>query len=172
LHCALSGARILLLGAGGAAYGVCGPLLDAQPARLVIANRTVEKARVLCEQFRPAHEKVPLEAAGYAELATQSFDVVVNATSAGLAGQMPALPPGIFAPHALAYDMTYGRVTPFLEFASSHGARTSDGLGMLVEQAAESFFVWRGVRPDTAPVIGRLRKSGSESNSVHGTRPR
>jgi shikimate dehydrogenase len=158
LGCALRGARVLLLGAGGAAYGVCGPLLDEHPARLMIANRTVERARVLCERFRPAHENVPLDAASYADLDTQSFDVVINATSAGLAGQMPALAPDVFAPQALAYDMTYGRLTPFLAFASSHGARTSDGLGMLVEQAAESFFIWRGVRPETAPVIARLKR--------------
>ena len=166
LGCALRGARVLLLGAGGAAYGVCGPLLDENPSRLAIANRTVEKARALCERFRPAHENVPLEAAGYPELETQAFDVVINATSAGLVGEMPALP-RVFASGALAYDMTYGRLTPFLEFASRHGVRTSDGLGMLVEQAAESFFIWRGVRPKTAPVIAKLR---SESNFVQRTR--
>jgi shikimate dehydrogenase len=156
LSCTLRGARILLLGAGGAAAGVCGPLLDESPARLVIANRTVEKARALCERFAPAHENIALEACGYAHIG-ERFDVVVNATSAGLRGDMPSLSPDVFATGALAYEMVYGRMTPFLEFASRSGARTADGLGMLVEQAAESFFVWRGVRPTTAPVIARLR---------------
>jgi shikimate dehydrogenase len=157
LGCSLRNARILLLGAGGAASGVCGPLLDERPSRLVIANRTVAKARTLCGRFAPAHADIALEAAGFAQLDAESFDVVVNATSAGLSGAMPALSPLVFAAGALAYDMVYGRVTPFLEFASRSGARVSDGLGMLVEQAAESFFIWRGVRPRTAPVIARLR---------------
>ena len=116
--------------------------------------------------FQACARDVPLEAAGYPELETQAFDVVINATLAGLMGEMPALP-RVFASGALAYDMTYGRLTPFLEFASRHGVRTSDGLGMLVEQAAESFFIWRGVRPETAPVIAKLR---SESNFVRRTR--
>jgi shikimate dehydrogenase len=100
---------------------------------------------------------VALEACGYPQIGTDSFDVVVNATSAGLAGEMPALAPGVFAPGSLAYDMVYGRPTPFLEFAARSGVRAADGLGMLVEQAAESFFIWRGVRPQTGPVIARLR---------------
>ena len=158
LGCVLSGARILLLGAGGAAAGVCGPLLDESPARLVIANRTVEKALSLCERFALAHAASVLDACGYPDLAAASFDVVINATSAGLSGEMPALAPGIFASGALAYEMVYGRMTPFLELASRSGARTADGLGMLVEQAAESFFLWRGVRPHTGPVIARLRE--------------
>ena len=95
----------------------------------------------------------------YEELAGKQFDVVINATSSGLSDEMPPLPPGIFAPGALAYDMMYGRETPFMKFAREHGAAVvSDGLGMLVEQAAESFFIWRGVRPETAPVIAALRK--------------
>lgn len=157
LGCALRDARILLLGAGGAAWGVCGPLLDERPARLVIANRTVDKARALCERFAATHERIAPEAAGYPQLFGQSFDIVVNATSAGLTGAMPALSPHVFASGCLAYEMVYGRQTPFLELAAHSGVRTSDGLGMLVEQAAESFFVWRGVRPSTAPVIARLR---------------
>jgi shikimate dehydrogenase len=157
LGCALCGARILLLGAGGAAYGVCGPLLDERPSRLVIANRTLGKARALCERFAAGHEDIAREAVDYAQLDAERFDVVINATSAGLTGEMPALSPRVFAPGALAYEMVYGRMTPFLEFASRSGARTSDGLGMLVEQAAESFFIWRGVRPQTAPVIASLK---------------
>jgi shikimate dehydrogenase len=159
LGCSLRGARILLLGAGGAAYGVCGPLLDERPSRLVVANRTVEKARTLCERFAAAHEDIALEAAGYSQLDADSFDIVINATSAGLTGAMPALPPRVFAPGVLAYEMVYGRMTSFIEFAARSGARTSDGLGMLVEQAAESFFVWRGVRPQTAAVIASLRRA-------------
>jgi shikimate dehydrogenase len=157
LGCALRGARILLLGAGGAASGVCGPLLDERPSRLVIANRTVAKARALCERFASMRESIVLEASGYAQLTADSFDVVINATSAGLTGEMPTLPSRVFTPGALAYDMVYGRMTPFLQCAAQSGARVSDGLGMLVEQAADSFFIWRGVRPQTSPVIARLR---------------
>ena len=106
--------------------------------------------------FREALSRM-LAACGYGALRGRAFDLVVNATSAGLAGDMPALPAGLFAPGALAYDMTYGRSTPYLDFARASGARAADGLGMLVEQAAESFQVWRGVRPETASVIARLR---------------
>jgi shikimate dehydrogenase len=157
LGCTLKGARILLLGAGGAAYGVCGPLLDAKPARLFVANRTADKALALRERFRSSHGEVGLDAGGYEALPREPFDIVINATSAGLAGEAPPLPHGLFAPRALAYDMVYGRLTPFLEFAKREGAQTADGLGMLVEQAAESFFIWRGVRPQTRPVIALLR---------------
>ena len=148
--------RILLLGAGGAARGVVGPLLEQQPARLVLANRTLDKAQRLAEEFRGA-----LQVTSYAELAGVEFDLIINATSASLSGALPPLPPGVFAPGALAYDMMYGKgETPFLAFARSQGAaRRADGLGMLVEQAAESFFVWRGVRPDGAPVLQLLRQT-------------
>ena len=156
----LRGRRILLMGAGGASYGVCGPLLDEKPAALTVANRTLEKAVALCEHFRELHGGGGvLSASGYEGVAGMRFDVVINATSAGLTGAMPGLPGDLFAPGALAYDMLYGRSTPFLEFAAAQGVRTSDGLGMLVEQAAESFYVWRGVRPATAPVIAMLRAS-------------
>jgi shikimate dehydrogenase len=155
----LRGARILLMGAGGASYGVCGPLLDEGPAELTVANRTRAKALALCEHFTGLHPGVGvLSGSGYEELAGRRYDLVVNATSAGLGGEMPALPPGVFAPGALGYDMLYGRSTPFLEFARGQGGETADGLGMLVEQAAESFRIWRGVRPDTAPVIAKLRR--------------
>ncbi|MGZ8154481.1 MAG: shikimate dehydrogenase [Burkholderiales bacterium] len=157
LGCTLKGARILLLGAGGAAYGVCGPLLDEKPARLFVANRTADKALALRERFRASRGDVGLEAGGYDELPRDPFDIVINATSAGLSGEAPPLPHGLFGPRALAYDMVYGRLTPFLEFAKREGAPTADGLGMLVEQAAESFFIWRGVRPQTRPVIALLR---------------
>jgi shikimate dehydrogenase len=158
LACTLRGRRILLMGAGGASYGVCGPLLDETPDTLVVANRTIEKAIALREHFAKLHSAAAsLSASSYAALAGRSFDIVVNATSAGLSGEMPTLPNGLFAPGALAYDMVYGRATAFLQFAQTRGARTADGLGMLVEQAAESFYVWRGIRPDTAPVIAALR---------------
>ena len=157
LHCTVRARRVLLMGAGGAACGVLEPLLREQPAALVVANRTLEKARELVARF--TRQGIPLrpEAMPYEALENGRFDLVVNATSAGLADAMPTLPDGVFAPDALAYEMVYGKATPFLEFAAARGARTADGLGMLVEQAAESFFIWRGVRPDTAPVIALLR---------------
>ena len=154
----LRGARVLLLGAGGAARGVIGPLLRERPAELRLANRTVDKALDLERQFAA---QGPIAAGGYDALAGRAFDVVVNATSASLAGLVLPLPPGLYAPRALAYDMVYGdRPTTFLEQARAAGAATlADGLGMLVAQAAESFLLWRGVRPDTAPVIELLRAS-------------
>ena len=148
---AIAGKRVLLMGAGGAAQGVILPLLERMPARLVIANRTAQRARALAHRFAQA------SGGGYEELAGSSFDLVINATSAGLAGEMPPLPEGVFAPGAFAYDMVYGRITPFMRAAQAAGAAASDGLGMLVEQAAESFFVWRGVRPDTRGVLAALR---------------
>ena len=156
LGCAMAGARVLLLGAGGAARGVIKPLLEQQPAQLMLANRTLGKAQLLAQSFRGG-----LEAGTYAALAGRQFDLVVNATSASLARALPPLPPGVFARGALAYDMMYGMgETPFLAFARAEGAAAfADGLGMLVEQAAESFFVWRGVRPDTAPVLKLLRQA-------------
>ena len=152
-----AGRRVLLMGAGGAAYGVAGPLLERAPAALVVANRTLDKAIALCERFAPDASSVSLRAAEYGALTREVFDLVINATSAGLVNAMPPLPDTVFAPEALAYDLVYGRETPFLALARRQRARTADGLGMLVEQAAESFHVWRGVRPDTAPVIALLR---------------
>jgi shikimate dehydrogenase len=149
----LGGARILLMGAGGAAQGVIGPLAQASGAAIVIANRTVARAQALAARVHGA------TACGYEALAGRSFDLVVNATSAGLAGELPPLPAGLFAPGALAYEMVYGRITPFMAMARAAGAQVCDGLGMLVEQAAESFFVWRGVRPETAAVLAALRAS-------------
>ena len=148
LNCAFS--SVLLLGAGGAAQGVVGALLDAGAARVVIANRTVSKARALAARFPGA------SASGYEDLAGE-FDLVINATSAGLAGELPPLPAGVLRSGVLAYDMVYGRETPFLAAARRAGARTCDGLGMLVEQAAESFFIWRAVRPQTRPLLEKLR---------------
>ena len=147
----ISGKRILLMGAGGAARGVIRPLLEAGPKEFVIANRTAARADMLAEKFRIA-------AKIYADLAGSQFDIVINATSSGLKDEMPPLPPGLFAENSLAYDMMYGRQTPFMAFAGKEGAsRISDGLGMLVEQAAEAFFVWRGIKPETESVIENLR---------------
>jgi shikimate dehydrogenase len=154
----ITGKRVLLMGTGGAAYGVMFPLLRENP-RLTLAYRTLEKAQSLVKRVE-SHEGVTvtsLKAKPYHGLAGDRFDIVINATSAGLSGEMPELPKHIFAPGALAYDMVYGRDTPFLAFARKAGARAVDGLGMLVEQAAESFFIWRGVHPGTAPVIALLR---------------
>jgi shikimate dehydrogenase len=158
LRCPIEGKRVLLLGAGGAARGVVGPLLEAHPESLTVANRTVPRAKVVSERF--AHLG-PVSGCGYEELAGQSFDIVINATSASLSGQMPALPEGIFAPGSLAYKMMYGLGdTPFRAFARNQGAgMITEGLGMLVEQAAESFFVWRGVRPACLPVMDLLQKA-------------
>jgi shikimate dehydrogenase len=147
----LQGRRTLLMGAGGAAQGVIGALQRAGVAELVIANRTVEKAGEVAARFPGA------TGCGYPQLSGRTFDLVVNATSSGLAGDPVELPPGVLNRQTLAYDMVYGRDTPFLAAARKAGARTSDGLGMLVEQAAESFFIWRGVRPETHPVLERLR---------------
>lgn len=152
----LTGKRILILGAGGAVRGVILPLLEQRPAQLVIANRTVAKAVELAQLFS-TESTVPLTACAFAEL-HEPFDVIINGTSAGLADEMPDVPATIFKTGTLAYDMVYGKQpTRFLQFAAQHGALTRDGLGMLVEQAAESFFLWRGIRPDTAPVLTALR---------------
>lgn len=158
LNCPLTGQRILLLGAGGAARGVIAPLLAGKPAMLFIANRSADKAVALAHGFA---DLATVEAGSFADTAGRSFDLVINATSASLAGASLALPPGLFADDSLAYDMMYGKgETPFLGLARQQGAaRCADGLGMLVEQAAEAFLVWRGVRPETRRVLADLRRS-------------
>lgn len=154
----ITGKRVLLLGAGGAARGVIGPVLEAQPASLVVANRTESKTHALVKHFA---ELGCISGCDYPDLAGQSFDIVINATSASLDGKMPPLPDGIFASGSLAYKMMYGQGdSPFRRFAREQGAAlVSDGLGMLVEQAAEAFSLWRGVRPDVAPVMELLRQA-------------
>lgn len=154
---ALAGRRILLLGAGGAARGVIAPLLSRDPASLHIANRSSGKAQFLAESFV---DMAPVSGGSFGELAGKRFDLVINATSASLSGESLPLPEGLFAPGSLAYDMMYGKgETLFLKQARAQGAaQCADGLGMLVEQAAEAFCVWRAVRPPTAAVLAELRR--------------
>ncbi len=162
----LAGTRVLVVGAGGAARGVLRPLLDAGVASLLIANRTAEKARALARQTGDAR----VGAAGLDAIGDLRADLVVNASSAGLdGGDAPALPTHVLAGARLAYDMVYGsRQTAFVRAALAAGcARASDGLGMLVEQAAESFLLWRGVRPATAPVYAALRASVDAGEGAH-----
>ncbi|MBU3695723.1 shikimate dehydrogenase [Dechloromonas sp.] len=156
---ALAGQRILLLGAGGASRGVIAPLLAEKPAALFIANRSPDKAQQLAAAFAELAAGVELSGGAFAQLAGQQFDVVINATAASLSGDSLPLPAGIFAPGSLAYDMMYGKgETPFLTLARTQGAaHCADGLGMLVEQAAEAFTLWRGKRPETAGVLASLR---------------
>ncbi len=150
--------RILLLGAGGASRGVAGPLLEERPALLVIANRTAAKAEALADRLRPL--ETPVEGCGLEALAGKRFDLIVNGTAAGLKGEVPDIPGDCLLPGGWVYDMMYGKEpTAFVRWGLEHGAaRALDGLGMLVEQAAESFFIWRGVRPRTAEVIRMLRQ--------------
>ncbi len=153
----LAGMRVLMLGAGGAVRGVLPPFLAANPAELVIANRDVAKGNALANQVGP--RSAVLRAHGYGDLpAMGRFDLVVNATSASLAGELPPVPRSVFSPDGTAYDLAYGkRLTPFLRLARDAGVlRIADGVGMLVEQAAEAFAWWRGVLPGTAAVIDRL----------------
>ena len=151
----LAGKRILILGAGGATRGIILPLLDCQPAQISIANRTVSKAEALVADFAAQGR---LTALGFEALAGQQFDVVLNATSASLSDQLPPLPADLLAANACCYDLAYGNLpTTFVKWGLAHGAAQSlDGLGMLVEQAAEAFFIWRGVRPATTDVIALL----------------
>ncbi|QFU02995.1 Shikimate dehydrogenase [Halomonas sp. THAF5a] len=152
----LAGARILVLGAGGAVRGVLEPLLDEAPAGVRIANRTAAKAAALAADFGDLGSVV---GDGFAAV-EGPYDLVINGTSASLAGDLPPLSDALFAPGATAHDMMYGAApTVFLRWAAERGARPVDGLGMLVEQAAESFFQWRGKRPDTAPVLEALRRA-------------
>ena len=155
---AIAGKRVLLLGAGGAARGVVLPLLQERPQELFIANRTVATAQTLVAQFQEAGQAVDGLRAGGFEQPEGQFDIVINATSASLAGDLPPVPTTVFGSHTLALDMMYGAApTVFMDFAAGNGAQVRDGLGMLVEQAAEAFFVWRGVRPDTQELLALLR---------------
>jgi len=151
----VAGKRVLLLGAGGAARGAVLPLLEQKPAVLTIVNRSLAKAGLLAEKLS---SRGPVVSAGYADVSGDRFDIVINATSASLRGELPPLPAGVFGHDCLAYELVYGKgLTPFLRLAQNAGVkRLADGVGMLVEQAAEAFAWWRGVRPDTRAVIERL----------------
>ncbi|VXC53588.1 shikimate dehydrogenase [Massilia sp. 9I] len=152
---AIKDKRVLLLGAGGAARGALLPIIGQGPREIVIANRTVATAEALARDF--AKYGVPISATGFDGI-EGSFDIVVNGTSSSLAGDLPPVPASVFGPDTLALDMMYGnQPTVFMEFAVSHGATVRDGLGMLIEQAAEAFAIWRGVRPDTADVFRKMR---------------
>jgi len=154
--CPPAGRRVLLVGAGGAAQGVIEPLLEERPALLVIANRTPEKAVALARRFRALGL---VEGCGLDGTGGQAFDIVINATAASLAGAVPDLPGSVVRRDTWCYDMMYGdEPTAFVRWGRAQGAAHAvDGLGMLVEQAAESFYLWREVRPDTGPVIATLR---------------
>lgn len=155
---ALHGRRILVLGAGGAVRGVLGPLIAAQPAAITLANRTVSKAQALADLFRADAGEVELSACGF-EAPNDAFDVIINGTSASLQGDLPPLSPNVIGADTVVYDMMYSlTTTTFNQWALDQGAtRVLDGLGMLVEQAAESFRIWRGIRPETAAVMDELR---------------
>lgn len=152
--------RVLVLGAGGAVSSIIEPLLNESPAELVIANRTVSKAFALIERFV---SDTPITACGLADLSGQVFDLIINGTSASLQEDVLELPADIVHANTLCYDMVYGKgTTPFLKWAKEHGAgQCCDGLGMLVEQAAESFYLWRDVRPDTREVLALLRRENA-----------
>lgn len=153
----LDGRKILLLGAGGAARGILAALLEQQPALLMIGNRTLATAQALVKEFSALGN---IQASEYAEL-QGTFDLIINATSASLAGVILPISPALIKPDTYCYDLAYGKgLTAFLQWAQQHGCeRYADGLGMLVEQAAESFYVWRGVRPETQSVLQMLRAS-------------
>ncbi len=152
----LAGTRVLILGAGGASRGIIAPLLEMALEHLVIANRTASRALLLADEFAALGN---VSGCGFAELADSQYELILNATAASLTGQLPPLPDGLLAPGACCYDLAYAQEpTSFVRWGQAHGASISvDGVGMLVEQAAEAFLLWRGVRPETAPVIRRLQ---------------
>ena len=153
----LAGEEVLVLGAGGAVRGILDPLFDQLPARVVIVNRTISRAEELADAFS---DRGNITVCRYGDLPGQQFHYVINGTAASLQGKVPPLPDDILGKDAFCYDMMYASEdTVFIKWARSHGAvRAYDGLGMLVEQAAESFFIWRGIRPETRPVIEMLRR--------------
>ncbi len=159
LKVALAGARILLVGSGGAARGVIGPLLDESPELITIAGRSAARAAALGRQFAGLG---PVQGYGLDAIASGAFDIVINATSAGLAGETPVIPASVLTHSTFCYDMSYARAgTAFLQWAREKGCkRSAQGWGMLVEQAAESFELWRGVRPSTAGILAALVSGG------------
>jgi len=154
----LANKNVLLIGAGGAAEGVAQPIVAEQPALFVVANRSEPKAKAIVEKYQ-SQSHTAVQHATFDRLQNVHFDVVINATSTGLSNASLPIPNTIFGNQCLAYDMMYGTETPFMQQAKAAHATVVDGLGMLVEQAAESFYCWRGVRPDTAPVMDLLRES-------------
>lgn len=165
LHIELAGRRILLLGAGGASRGIIQPLLERHPQNLLIANRTPEKARQLAVEFA---ELGNVTACGFDRLAGNRFDLILNATAASLSNELPPLPEDILATDGCCYDLAYGSApTAFVRWGKDLGASVSvDGIGMLVEQAAEAFYIWRGIRPETRPVIELLDAERNAANLV------
>jgi shikimate dehydrogenase len=153
----ISGTRVLILGAGGATRGVLAPLLEEEPREIRIANRTPDRARSLAAEFSDLGE---VSASGFSEIEDRPWDLVVNATAASLAGEVPELPPKVVGRDTVCYDMAYGRGdTAFMRWATARGAaRSHKGWGMLVEQAAESYLLWHGVRPETKPVVAALER--------------
>lgn len=154
----ITGKRVLLIGAGGAIRGIVGPLIKRKPSLLVIANRTVSKAQQLASDFSDLGD---VRGCSFQALSGNQFDIIINGTSASLAGELPPLPSDLVSDEGCCYDMMYSaEPTPFMRWAAENMAwAVSDGLGMLVEQAAESFCIWRGVRPKTKPVIDQVRES-------------
>lgn len=165
LRTRLAGTRILILGAGGATRGIVPALFDTNPRDITIANRTGERAQAVARDFRMLGKVLACE---FQELGGRRYNVVINATSAGLHGEMPPFPASILGPDTLCYDLSYAmQDTPFVTWAKNHGAgRIAQGWGMLVEQAAESFYAWRGVRPDTRPIIAKLPGSPGATDTM------
>ena len=157
----LEGKRILVLGAGGAVRGILQPLLEEKPAQVIIANRTFHKAEELAKNF---HDLGEVQAITFEQLANETFDIVINGTSASMQGELPPLPAKLLAEKACCYDMMYGaEPTIFLQWAKNNGAvQIADGLGMLIGQAAEAFYLWRQIRPEVVPVITALRRQMAE----------
>jgi shikimate dehydrogenase len=165
LRTRLAGTRILILGAGGATRGIVPALFDTNPRDILIANRSLDRAQALARDFRMLGR---ILACQFQELGGQRFDLVINATSAGLHGELPPFPDSILGPSTLCYDLSYAmQDTPFASWAKSNGAgRVAQGWGMLVEQAAEAFFLWRGVRPNTQPLIQKLPGSPGATETM------
>ncbi|MFT5709516.1 MAG: shikimate dehydrogenase [Halioglobus sp.] len=153
---AVRGLRVLVLGSGGAVRGILEPLMRERPKELLIVNRTASRATQLASEFA---DLGPVEGGGYSLIGSRQFDLVINGTSAGLSGEMPELPASLLTDHSCCYDMVYGaQPTVFMRWAARHAAwAVSDGLGMLVEQAAQSFYLWNKAKPETRPVINQLR---------------
>ena len=159
LDCPVAGLDVLLLGAGGASFGVVPALLGCRPSSIHVANRTADRARELVAHFvsQAVSGAGCLTGSGFDDIPRRGYGLVINATSTGLAGEPLPVRPEAFTSRSMAYEMVYGKNTPFMQQAREAGARVADGLGMLVEQAAAAFHIWRGVRPDTAPVIRDIR---------------